>query len=172
MGKWQDQTVLELGSGIGLCAIAAAMRGAKVIATDAAVTSLDLIWDNTARYAAHFQHPVMVLPLLWGDVKAMDSFPLPLDIVMASDVIFFRSSQSTLKASIEALCGPSTIMILAHTWRTHQQEDQAFLDSFLDDFDRQEVEARHLPPGYQTRGPDGRLPVSIFLFRRKRPMAE
>jgi predicted nicotinamide N-methyase len=166
--EWRDSSVIELGSGIGTCSLAAAIMGARVVATDASSTSLSLIRANAERNTDNFRHPALVAPLLWGDQETMEPFKnVAFDIIMASDVVYFRSSRESLKVTIEKLCRPSTLVILAHTWRTEPENDEAFFQSFLDNFQGEEVGVHLLPEDYNRRVSDGRPPVSILLLRRK-----
>jgi predicted nicotinamide N-methyase len=157
--------VLELGSGIGACAIAASLMGANVIATDAARTSLKLLRENAEYY--NLQRPITVLPLLWGDEYVLSELP-PIDILMMSDVIYHNSNRDSLKKTIQYVCGPTTLVLIAHTWRVDPKKDQEFFDSVAYDCGLQmyEVPEELMPQGYNTRGDDGRLPVNIFCFWR------
>jgi predicted nicotinamide N-methyase len=164
---WRDKTVMELGSGLGTCSLAAAFMGAKVIATDASATSLALLRTNAERYSNRCEHPVVVAPLLWGDHATVSEFQdIRIDMIIASDVVFFRSNRDSLKRTIEELSGPSTMVLLAHTWRTDPDNDEKFFRSF-DGFDCEQVEGHMLPQEYNRRGSDGRLLVSIFQYRRR-----
>ena len=87
---------------------------------------------------------------------------------MASDVVYYRSNRESLKKTIQAMCGPTTLVVLAHTWRTEPKQDQEFFDSLRWEcgFEMYEVQEQQMPPGYSTRDSDGRLPISILLFWR------
>lgn len=88
--EWQDKIVLELGSGLGTCSLAAALMGARVVATDASATSLALLQKNGEKYAPVCRYPLTVAPLLWGDQATMDEFrDFEIDAIIASDVVFF-----------------------------------------------------------------------------------
>ena len=171
-----DKTVVELGAGIGICSVAAALMGAKVVATDASTTSLRLIRKNVQRYENEFQHPVEVLPLLWGDVPVIKQFPKP-DIVLASDVVYHNSNRGSLRTTIDLFYEPnygydahtfSTEAILAHTWRTSPEVDEAYFSTYEDicGFQRMEVPGSLLPNEYQQKDSFGRFPVSIFRMRK------
>ncbi len=176
----QDKTIIELGAGIGICSVAAAMMGAKVIATDASSTSLQLIRQNAAKYRRGCRHPIEVLPLLWGDFDAIRLFPRP-HIVLASDVVYHGSNRDSLRSTINAFCqstkgdtghnsSGSTEVILAHTWRTEPKKDEEHFQTYQDicGFDRLEVEGVLFPNEYQRRGSDGRLSVSIFRMKKRK----
>lgn len=165
---WKDKNVLELGSGLGICAIAAALCGAQVIATDASTTSLELLRVNSQRYAHLCPTPVAVQPFLWGDAETLNllrhKFPVYPDVIMASDVVFFRSNREGLRTTIEALCGPNTQVFLAHMWRSDPEQDQKFFQESFSIPYNGEVEAHLFPLEYQRRGSDGRFPISIFCL--------
>ena len=167
--QWQDMSVIELGSGVGLCALVAALSGAYVVATDGADTALQLIQYNGAKYQEYCAYPLRAESLVWGDMQrayeiCQGQYPT---FVLASDVVFQGSNLETLKATLQALCGPETWILLAHTWRADSGDmDLAFFDSFLDEFERYEADPSLMPPGYQTIQANGRPPVSIFMYRR------
>ena len=191
---WNEKTVVELGSGIGTCAIVSAMMGARVVATDASSTSLGLIRSNAETYQDACAYPITAVPLLWGDQQSLailvEEVP-PIDILMASDVVYFQSFRASLQDTIETLCQssssssynskPPPTVLLAHTWRVDPENEEASFDSLLrtttstrtcsDSGDvvtysycKKEVDASLFPEGYNRRGADGRLPVSIFEY--------
>ena len=167
---WEDTSVIELGCGIGTCAITAALLGANVVATDGSPAALQLTQQNSAKYQEFCKHPVQVAPLVWGDINqayeiCAGQYP---NFILASDVGYYGSDRDNLKATLEAICGPETWIFMAHTWRDNTVDvDQTFYDSFLDQFERFDVDATMMPPEFQNLRPDGRTPVSIFLFRRR-----
>lgn len=166
---WNDCTVVELGSGLGKGAIAAGLMGARVTATDASSTSLKLIRQNVEKYHHLIDHPIQVMSLLWGDEPALEATMSSPDIVMASDVVYYRSNRETLRATIESLCSrPGTRVILAHQWRVNPRDDEVFFQSFADrGFEVDVVTTHLLPPLQQRRDSEGRTPVAIFMMRRK-----
>jgi len=171
----EDKVVLELGAGIGICSVAAALMGAQVMATDASSTSLRLIRQNAQKYQQGFKYPMDVFPLLWGDLETIQLFPVP-DIIIASDVIYHRSSGESLRSTIDAFCRQATAegkdveVLLAHTWRINPQQDEDYLKLYetICNLNVIEVSGSLLPTEYQKRGPDGRLPVSIYHMTPKR----
>jgi predicted nicotinamide N-methyase len=79
-GPLQDRVVLELGAGTGLCSLAAAKRGARVVATDADDAALALL----ATAAAAQKLPVEVRRF-----DVFDDAPLPAaDVVVMADVMY------------------------------------------------------------------------------------
>ena len=69
----QDKTVVELGCGLGLVAITAAVLGARVTATDGDSGVLRAARGNVASNGAGCRHPVAVQPLQWGDAAGVRS---------------------------------------------------------------------------------------------------
>ena len=82
---FKAKTVLELGSGVGLCAICAAYVSAKVVASDGDQSSLQLLRENIRE---HFlQHPSISAPevrtLLWGNQSdVMEKF----SVIIGADI--------------------------------------------------------------------------------------
>jgi predicted nicotinamide N-methyase len=74
--------VLELGCGLGLPSIAAALRGAHVVATDWAGDALPLLERNAARNGATLR----TARLDWRDATLEPGW----DLVLASDVLYER----------------------------------------------------------------------------------
>ena len=172
--SWAGKTVVELGSGLGLCSIAAGLMGAaSVCATDNSPTALRLLRDNLDAYAASCTGTLDVQPLTWGDESGLAALPPTpmIDIVMASDVVYQHSARDALRRTICSLCpaGSDTLVLLAHRWRAHPEDDAAFFASFaplgFEPF--AEVEAELLPPEYRATVPGMlRRPISIFCTRR------
>ena len=168
MGAWEDMMVLELGCGIGTSTIVAAMSGARVVATDADPTALTLTQQNVDKYQDYYKYPVQVASLVWGDMNTayqlcQGEYP---NYILAADVTYLGSDIESLRATLEAICGPETWICLVHTWRD-VDEEQYILDSFLDSFERFDMDVALLPPVFQEYRPDGRTPVSIFMYRRR-----
>mmetsp|Transcript_30695 Transcript_30695/g.34986 ORF Transcript_30695/g.34986 Transcript_30695/m.34986 type:complete len:248 (+) Transcript_30695:79-822(+) len=133
--QFVDKTVLELGSGLGICSITASLLGPRrVIATDGSSTALSLLRRNVQKYEPDSTNNIIqVRSLEWGmplaeDVRKSMHREYP-DIILASDVIYPRSNRVAFKQTLQELCGPDTIFLLGHTWRVQNDEDDAFFDS-------------------------------------------
>jgi len=178
--EWDGKTVIELGAGLGLGSIAAARAGARVIATDLFTTvseqygenrladPLLLLRANLEAHASLYKHQPTTASLEWGDVAAAAALPTP-DLIVASDVVYPDSAREPLRATIEALCpaGSDAVVLIAHRWRLPPGEDEAYFASFDALYERSEVPAALLPPGYRDRGADGRLPISLLRMTRR-----
>jgi len=166
--RFVDKTVFELGSGLGICSIAASLLGPRrVIATDGSGTALALLQRNVEKYNAkddstnNNENILQVHSLEWGmstlteDVrKSMDQeYP---DIVLASDVVYPRSDRLAFKRTLQELCGPDTTFLLGHSWRVEPEEDIKFFDSI------------GIPYSPNLRSSSGgvRSAISILEFRR------
>lgn len=166
--SWRGKTVVELGSGTGLCAIAAALSGARVIATDMAPESLRLAQINLQRYSTSYAHPARVMELGWGrPIPAELSSP---DVVMAADVVYARSETRGLQATIEELCpvGGNAVVVIAQRWRVPKDEKPFYKGLEASGFHRTEVPNSLLPAEFQTRSLSMECmhPVSIMCFSR------
>jgi predicted nicotinamide N-methyase len=71
--------VLELGCGLGLPSLAAAARGARVVATDWAEEALALLRENAARNDLQVETAL----LRWSDPA-----PLVVDLVLGADLLY------------------------------------------------------------------------------------
>ncbi|MDX6702919.1 MAG: hypothetical protein QOF26_3145 [Baekduia sp.] len=110
--------VLELGCGLGLPSIAAALAGARVLATDWSPAALDLLERNAERNGATLQ----TTRVDWtapGDLLADG----PFDLVLAADVLYERRNVGVLAELLPRL---GREVLLADPGRPD-------LDAFLDD---------------------------------------
>lgn len=100
MTRFCDQSVLELGAGLGLCGMVAALAGARVVLTDGDEDVLDLCRANIASNEAAFTQNVALiastlscLRLRWGaasdDLASLvATYPHGFDVLLASDVLY------------------------------------------------------------------------------------
>jgi predicted nicotinamide N-methyase len=92
--------VLELGCGLGLPSIAAALAGGRVLATDWSPVAIDLLRDNAARNEAELELAV---------VSWTEPGPLleraPFDLVLAADVLYEQRNVEPLAALLPSLGG-------------------------------------------------------------------
>jgi len=141
--QFVDQTVLELGSGLGICSIAASLLSPrKVIATDGSSTALGLLRRNVGKYnkkdstennSINYSNIIQVQSLEWGrpieeEVRNAMQQEYP-DILLASDVVYPRSDRLAFKQTVQEFCGPNTLFLLGHTWRGQPEDDDAYFDS-------------------------------------------
>jgi predicted nicotinamide N-methyase len=95
---WHGTSVLELGCGLGLPAIAAALAGGRVLATDRAPDSLTF----TAVNAEHNGVVVDTAVCSWDDPAALVARG-PWQLVLASDVLYGQRNSDELIALLPRL---------------------------------------------------------------------
>ena len=115
---WRGARVLELGCGLGLPAIAAALGGARVLATDWAPDSLEITRVNAERNGAIVETALCD----WRDPPAALMRRGPWDLVLGADLIYEHRNLEPLLALLPRLAAEAWI---ADPGRAHEQE---FLD--------------------------------------------
>jgi predicted nicotinamide N-methyase len=104
--------VLELGCGLGVPSIAAALEGAQVLATDWAADAIELVGLNAARNGASLQ----AARLDWSaPATVVESAPWPL--VIAADVLYERRNVDLLLRLLPRLLAHRGEMLLADPGR-------------------------------------------------------
>jgi predicted nicotinamide N-methyase len=104
--------VLELGCGLGVPSIAAALEGAQVLATDWAPDAIELLAVNAARNGASLKAG----RLDWSAPPPLvDSAPWPL--VIAADVLYERRNVELLLRLLPRLLGHRSEVLLADPGR-------------------------------------------------------
>ena len=142
-----DTRVLELGSGCGLGAVAAARLGAaSVVATDGNARVLALLESNVARNGLGAPQ-VLTAQLQWGLDVGPDRPPEasgpPPDLVLGADLTYYPGTLPALSATLRDLDAPSVVLV----HHVRQAADEASL-------------AQLYLPGYHVRvvqlsDPDG-----------------
>ena len=119
--------VVELGAGLGLPSLAAALAGADVLATDWAEDAVELLRENAARNA---------LRLRVERVRWVEPEPLlagaPWDVVLGADLLYERRNADQLLELLPRLGGE---ILLAEPGRP-------FAASFLERWDAEPVADR------------------------------
>lgn len=109
-----NKSILELGTGTGLCAISAALSGAKrVLATDYEEIPLDLLqYAIDHLYDSEQRHKLQTIETSLLDICAHD-VPLPkADIVIAADIMYEpKTGEATAVRTLEALKAGSRVII-------------------------------------------------------------
>jgi predicted nicotinamide N-methyase len=111
--------VLELGCGLGLPALTAALRGADVLATDWAEDAIELVRRNAERNGI-FIHAARVR---WGDPEPLLR-AAPWDLVLGADLLYEARNAEQLTDLIPKLGGE---LLLAEPGRPYAKE---FLERF------------------------------------------
>jgi len=137
-------TVLELGSGTGVVGITAACLGARVVLTDGAEALLPVMEANVARNARRMAAAggaCSVAPLLWGEAdgdetavqrqlaavraalsaltrgEGENEAEAAPTLILASDCLYSWNGSRQLLATLLALCGRRTEVLLSYTDR-------------------------------------------------------
>ena len=113
------RTVLELGCGLGLPALAAALRGAEVLATDWAEEAIELLQQNAERNGVFLR----AARVRWSEPEPLLR-AAPWDLVLGADLVYEARNAEQLAALLPEL-GAETL--LAEPGRPHAKE---FLDRF------------------------------------------
>eukprot|EP00656_Telonema_subtile_P025734 TRINITY_DN27772_c0_g1_i1.p1 TRINITY_DN27772_c0_g1~~TRINITY_DN27772_c0_g1_i1.p1 ORF type:complete len:344 (+),score=67.30 TRINITY_DN27772_c0_g1_i1:95-1126(+) len=110
-----SSNMLELGSGLGLCAIVAGLRGATVTATDYVPQVLRMCEQNIERH--ELCRRVRGASLLWGrsggsaflQQQAQQGDNVQYDVVMASDVVYNPEVHTVLLETLQAVLRSETL---------------------------------------------------------------
>jgi predicted nicotinamide N-methyase len=111
--------VLELGCGLGLPSLAAAIRGADVLATDWAEDAIELLRRNADRNAAQLR----VERVSWSAPEPLLR-AAPWDVVLGADLLYEERNAEQLAALLPRLGGE---VLLAEPGRPYAKE---FLERF------------------------------------------
>ena len=111
--------VLELGCGLGLPSLAAALGGANVLATDWAEDAIDLLHRNAERNGVFLQ----AARLRWSEPEPMLR-AAPWDLVLGADLLYEARNAEQLAKLLPELGGE---MLLAEPGRPYAKE---FLERF------------------------------------------
>jgi len=109
----RGRRVLELGCGLALPSLAAAVAGAEVLATDWAPEALELVATNAAANRLHVETGLVD----WQD-GAPPGLP-PFEVVLAADVLYEERNAGPLLAVLAALTSPTGTALLADPGRRH-----------------------------------------------------
>ena len=119
--------MLELGAGLGLPSLAAAIRGADVLATDWAEDAVELLRENAARNGVALRAE----RVRWDDPEPLVR-EAPWDLVLCADVLYEQRNAEQLLALLPQLGGE---VLMAEPGRP-------FARSFLARWDVEEVADR------------------------------
>jgi predicted nicotinamide N-methyase len=103
--------VLELGCGLGVPSLVAALAGADVLATDWSPTAIALLNENARRNDVRLEKAIVA----WGHADALVE-RAPWDLVLAADVLYERRNVDELLALLPRL---GDEVLLADPGRPH-----------------------------------------------------
>ncbi len=99
---------LELGCGLGIPSVAAALAGGRVLATDWSAESIAFTRRNAERNGARLETAICA----WDDAERILA-PAPWDLVLAADVLYERRNADQLLELLPRLVGPGSEVWLA-----------------------------------------------------------
>jgi predicted nicotinamide N-methyase len=111
--------VLELGCGLGLPALTAALGGAEVLATDWADDAIELLQRNAERNGVFLR----AARVRWSEPEPLLR-AAPWDLVLGADLLYEARNAEQLASLLPALCGE---VLLAEPGRPHAKD---FLEQF------------------------------------------
>jgi predicted nicotinamide N-methyase len=115
----RGQRVLELGCGLGLPALTAALRGAEVLATDWAGDAIELLRQNAERNGVLLR----VARVRWSEPEPLLR-AAPWDLVLGADLLYESRNAEQLASLLPQLGGE---VLLAEPGRPYAKE---FLERF------------------------------------------
>lgn len=116
---------VELGCGLGLGAIVAALAGAEVIATDIDPSAVAFARENGRRVLGR---RLTTMQVDFTDPPAALLALAPFDLVIAADVLYADGLATGLAAALAALVRPGGEALVAYPWRGQAEELLAALD--------------------------------------------
>ncbi len=119
-----DLSVLEVGCGLGLGAIAAALAGADVLATDVDRAAVAFAREN-GRRVLHRRIASAILDL--RDDAAVARLGRRFDLVLAADVLYQPGLAGALAGALEHLVTAGGEALIVHPWAGQADELVAFL---------------------------------------------
>lgn len=108
---WAGRRVIDLGCGLGLPGVAAALLGARVVLADAVHDALVLARRNARRNGVAVD--VVRTDLVAAGVRG------PFDAVLLADVTYDPALQTALADFLAAHLGPRGVALVAESVRTH-----------------------------------------------------
>ena len=109
--------VLELGCGLGLPSLAAALAGGRVLATDWSPQAIELLEDNAERNGAALETAIVD----WTSPEAIVE-RAPWDLVLAADVLYERRNVAPLLDLLTQLLGERRELWLADPGRAPAED--------------------------------------------------
>lgn len=110
--------VIELGCGVGLPSVVAALRGAAVLATDWYAPALGFAAANAARNGTR----IATLQVDWRDPPAALAQAGPFDLVVGADVLYEQRNGVALAALVPGLVAGGGEVLIADPRRPHAGE--------------------------------------------------
>ncbi|GMF22291.1 unnamed protein product [Phytophthora lilii] len=162
----QRKRVIELGCGPGLVGVVAGhLEPTSVVITDGDPASVALTQRNIE--VNNLPEDICTAEkYLWGELEhrlvPRPNGPDHYDVIIGADIVAcpYASAFEALMASLQALAGPETIVLLAYKKR--QNSEEKFFDTFKEIFDVELIDQSELHADFQEGGD-----IVIFQARLK-----
>lgn len=172
--KLNDKRVVELGTGPGLGAIAAALCNnvQEVIATDGDAQLLTLTQENfdlnmnsintTNNDTPDVRSRCRCEVLLWGNEPQAVALKPPFDVILAADcaAVVYENAFRDLISTLSILSDENSLILLSYHRRHHSEYN--FFDMLSETFTYQEVNNEHIHPDFRS------CDITIFEIRQKK----
>jgi predicted nicotinamide N-methyase len=145
------RAVIELGAGVGMASVAAARKGAKVLATDYSTEALRFVIYNALRNGVSLDTG----RLDWRMVRTEERF----DVVIAADVLYERVNLLPIVTALETLLAEGGAAYIADPRRRLAEQ---FLELVQENGFRVTASEMHDAEGDQT------VAVTIYKLERTR----
>jgi predicted nicotinamide N-methyase len=129
---------LELGCGLALPSLAAALAGGRVLATDWSPQAIELLEENAERNGIE----LMATVVAWGEPDAL--LDTDWDLILCADLLYEQRNAELLLPLLERLAGRTTDIWIADPGRPPAQR---FFETATAAFDVTSAEDRLLPQG-------------------------
>jgi len=123
MGFWSNQHCIELGAGCGLTGLVAWLLGARVTLTDlpsatehtklCVNSNVDRLGQSNPTLAERLP-AIQVKEYTWGSIQDLRHLSPPYDVIFGSDIVYHAASSDSLVEALQALCGPSSLVLISY----------------------------------------------------------
>ena len=133
-GFWKGKRVIELGSGCGLCGLAAGLLGIRSrcphathfpVGATVTITDQDFVvpqLEHNAKINKDIAPNVSVAALSWGSDTSF--LHPPFDVVLMADLLYVDALSEKLCETVTALCDQSSLVIFCNERRDARLEER------------------------------------------------
>lgn len=159
---WAGKRVVELGAGTGIPGIFLASKGARVVLTDLPDV-LPLMKWNVEANAHLLPSPECcdAAPLAWGEEH--EHIARPIDVVVASDVVYWEHLFAPLAQTLNDICSPETVVYLS--WQKRRKNDRQFFKMIGKHFTSEEIKCK--PVDAVQMNPNHLKKTHLFKLKKK-----
>ncbi|XP_016453134.1 uncharacterized protein LOC107777596 [Nicotiana tabacum] len=159
--NFQNKRGIELGAGCGVAAMGLFLLGLNnVVITDIAPV-MPALKHNLKKNKPVLNKSLKTAQLNWSNQDQIKSLNPPLDVVVATDVVYLEETVGPLLSTMEALLGENGVVLLGYQLRSPEAHKK-FWELSGDMFDIEKVPHEHLHPEYAYEETD------VYIFRKKK----